>query len=61
MSAASRDRSARRGANGDFLRAKVLSRGSTDDASRLFALFYGGPPQTGPLLKELGLAVDTPK
>jgi peptidyl-dipeptidase Dcp len=42
-------------ANGEFLRAKVLSRGNTDDASRLFERFYGAAPDTRPLLVERGL------
>lgn len=42
-------------ANGDFLRAKVLSRGRTSNPETLFAEFYGGPPEIGPLLKHRGL------
>jgi peptidyl-dipeptidase Dcp len=42
-------------ANGDILRARILSRGRTADAADLFREFYGGPPQVGPLLEYLGL------
>lgn len=43
-------------ANGDFLRAKVLSRGRSADVLSLFQQFYGGPPDIEPLLKHRGLA-----
>ncbi len=43
-------------ANGDFLRAKVLSRGRSADVLSLFQQFYGGPPNIEPLLKHRGLA-----
>jgi peptidyl-dipeptidase Dcp len=43
-------------ANGDYLRAHILSRGRTVDAAKLFEDFYGGPPQVGPLLDYLGLS-----
>lgn len=42
-------------ANGDYLRARILSRGRTVDAAELFREFYGGPPEVGPLLEYLGL------
>jgi peptidyl-dipeptidase Dcp len=42
-------------ANGDFLRAKVLSRGRTANPEVLFEQFYGGPPDIGPLLEYRGL------
>ncbi len=42
-------------ANGDFLRAKVLSRGRTVNPQILFEQFYGGPPDIGPLLEYRGL------
>ena len=42
-------------ANGDYLRAKILSRGRTVDPSRLFEEFYGGPPDGEPLLEYRGL------
>jgi peptidyl-dipeptidase Dcp len=42
-------------ANGDFLRAKILSRGRTRDPAVLFSEFYGGPPEVGPLLEYRGL------
>jgi peptidyl-dipeptidase Dcp len=42
-------------ANGDLLRAKVLSRGRTADPEALFESFYGGRPDIGPLLEYRGL------
>ncbi|AIY44153.1 Dipeptidyl carboxypeptidase Dcp [Collimonas arenae] len=42
-------------ANGDLLRAKVLSRGFSDDPSALFKDFYGRGPDVGPLLDARGL------
>ena len=42
-------------ANGDFLRAKVLSRGRTINPEILFSEFYGGAPEIGPLLEYRGL------
>jgi peptidyl-dipeptidase Dcp len=42
-------------ANGDALRAGILSRGRSEDPRRLFEQFYGGPPQVGPLLQYRGL------
>jgi peptidyl-dipeptidase Dcp len=42
-------------ANGDFLRAKVLSLGRTRNPEVLFAEFYGGPPDVEPLLEHRGL------
>jgi peptidyl-dipeptidase Dcp len=42
-------------ANGDFLRAKVLSRGRSADPEVLFEQFYGGPPDIEPLLEHRGL------
>jgi peptidyl-dipeptidase Dcp len=42
-------------ANGDILRAKVLSRGRTQNPELLFEQFYGGPPEVGPLLEHRGL------
>ncbi len=42
-------------ANGDFLRAKVLSRGRTVNPEVLFEQFYGGPPDIAPLLEFRGL------
>lgn len=41
--------------NGDFLRAKILSRGFSGDPTTLFMEFYGGPPESGPLLEKRGL------
>ena len=43
-------------ANGDVLRAKVLSRGRSEDPEKLFEDFYGGPPKIEPLLEYRGLA-----
>jgi peptidyl-dipeptidase Dcp len=43
-------------ANGDCLRAKILSRGRTAEPQKLFQEFYGGPPDIGPLLDYRGLA-----
>jgi peptidyl-dipeptidase Dcp len=42
-------------ANGDFLRAKVLSRGYTEEPSVLFEQFYGKGPEIEPLLESRGL------
>jgi peptidyl-dipeptidase Dcp len=42
-------------ANGDYLRAKVLSRGRTADPGLLFREFYGQEPDIGPLLEYRGL------
>jgi peptidyl-dipeptidase Dcp len=42
-------------ANGDFFRAKILSRGRTKEPDVLFREFYGGPPEIGPLLEYRGL------
>jgi peptidyl-dipeptidase Dcp len=42
-------------ANGDFLRAKVLSRGRSANPEVLFEQFYGGPPDIAPLLEHRGL------
>ncbi len=47
-------------ANGDFLSAKVLSRGRTANPEVLFEQFYGGPPEIGPLLEHRGLNATTP-
>ncbi len=42
-------------ANGDFLRAKLLSRGRTVNPEVLFEQFYGGAPDIAPLLEHRGL------
>jgi peptidyl-dipeptidase Dcp len=42
-------------ANGDYLRARILSRGRSADPERMFEEFYGGPPDIGPLLDYRGL------
>lgn len=44
-------------ANGDYLRAKILSRGRTQDPQLLFREFYGQPPDIGPLLEYRGLTL----
>jgi peptidyl-dipeptidase Dcp len=44
-------------ANGEFLRAKVLSRGFSADPIKLFREFYGRDPEVGPLLEARGLVV----
>jgi peptidyl-dipeptidase Dcp len=46
-------------ANGDFFRAKILSRGRTLEPGVLFEQFYGRAPEVGPLLDYRGL--DNPK
>ncbi len=46
-------------ANGDYLRAKILSRGRSADTGVLFSEFYGGPPDIGPLVEYRGLSVAT--
>ncbi|AMP02373.1 peptidase M3 family protein [Collimonas arenae] len=43
-------------ANGDLLRAKILSRGFSEDPSALFKDFYGRGPDVGPLLEARGMA-----
>jgi peptidyl-dipeptidase Dcp len=43
--------------NGDVLRAKVLSRGRTEEPLALFESFYGRPPDIGPLLEHRGLTL----
>jgi peptidyl-dipeptidase Dcp len=42
-------------ANGDILRAKILSRGRSEEPQDLFREFYGKPPDVGPLLEYHGL------
>jgi peptidyl-dipeptidase Dcp len=37
------------------LRAKILSKGFSVDPLTLFKNFYGGPPDSGPLLEKRGL------
>jgi peptidyl-dipeptidase Dcp len=43
-------------ANGEFFRAKVLSRGRSEEPGKLFEQFYGAPAEVGPLLEYRGLA-----
>ena len=42
-------------ANGDYFRAKILSRGRTEEPEVMFEKFYGRPPEVGPLLEYRGL------
>ncbi len=42
-------------ANGEVLRAKILSRGRSVEPQLLFRDFYGGPPDVGPLIEYRGL------
>jgi peptidyl-dipeptidase Dcp len=44
-------------ANGDYLRAKILSRGRTQEPKVLFEDFYGKPPEIGPWLDYRGLSL----
>lgn len=44
-------------ANGDFFRAKVLSRGRTLEPGAMFEQFYGRAPEIGPLLEYRGLTL----
>ncbi len=44
-------------ANGDCLRAKILSRGRTGDPQAMFQDFYGRAPDIGPLIEYRGLAL----
>jgi peptidyl-dipeptidase Dcp len=44
-------------ANGDYLRAKVLSRGRSEDPQVLFRNFYGRAPDIGPLVEYRGLTL----
>jgi peptidyl-dipeptidase Dcp len=42
-------------ANGDYLRARILARGRSEDPQQMFEEFYGGAPDIGPLLDYRGL------
>ncbi len=42
-------------ANGDILRARILSRGRSEEPQDLFREFYGAEPDVGPLLQYHGL------
>lgn len=48
-------------ANGDYLRAKILSRGSSVEAGQLFREFYGAEPDIAPLAEKRGLRLAKPK
>lgn len=48
-------------ANGDFFRAKVLSRGRTMEPGIMFEQFYGQKPDIGPLLEYRGLTTEPAK
>ena len=43
--------------NGEVLRARILSRGRTQEPSELFREFYGREPDVGPLLEYYGLSL----
>jgi peptidyl-dipeptidase Dcp len=47
-------------ANGEYLRAHVLSRGRSADPASLFRDFYGRDPDVAPLLEYRGLAAASP-
>jgi len=47
--------------SGELLRAKILSRGRTEEPSKLFQDFYGGPPNIEPLLESRGLSLGAGK
>jgi len=47
-------------ANGDFYRAKILSRGNTADAGLLFRQFTGAEPDIAPLAAKRGLLLAKP-
>lgn len=42
--------------NGQIFREKILSRGNSSDLKKLYASWRGAEPQTGPMLKNRGLA-----
>jgi len=42
-------------ANGDRFRSMVLSRGNTEDLTKLYSDFRGRPPQIGAMLRDRGL------
>ena len=44
-------------ANGDYLRARILSRGRTADPQEMFKEFYGKDPDIGPLIEYRGLTM----
>jgi peptidyl-dipeptidase Dcp len=46
-------------ANGDYLRAKILSKGRTEDPQEQFKSFYGKAPDIGPLIEYRGLTSST--
>jgi len=48
-------------AAGDVFRAKILSRGRTEEPSALFRELYGRDPEIGPLLEYRGLTLPTGK
>jgi len=47
-------------ANGDAFRAKILSRGRTEEPGKLFRAFYGAEPDIKPLLEYRGLTLPKP-
>ncbi len=48
-------------ANGDRLRAMVLSRGNTEDLAKMYEAWLGSAPNIEPMLKYRGLAKTAPK
>jgi peptidyl-dipeptidase Dcp len=48
-------------ANGDRLRAMVLSRGNTEDLAKMYEAWLGSAPNIGPMLKYRGLNKTAPK
>jgi peptidyl-dipeptidase Dcp len=48
-------------ANGDRFRAMVLSRGNTEDLSKMYEAWLGSAPNIEPMLKYRGLAKDGAK
>jgi peptidyl-dipeptidase Dcp len=45
-------------ANGQRFRDMILSKGHTEDYAPMFRAFYGGDPQIGPYLRDMGLQAD---
>ncbi|GAC1415435.1 MAG: peptidyl-dipeptidase Dcp [Acidobacteriaceae bacterium] len=46
-------------ANGDRFRHMVLSRGNSDDLNKIYSAWFGGDPNSKPMIKFRGLAEDT--
>jgi len=45
-------------ANGERFRSMVLSKGYTEELGKMYAVWLGGEPTAGPMLKERGLVED---